>query len=140
MDIVGQKIINEYGTTLSPHEDLILKCIFEMGGKDIPMPELRIYIKEKYQKDYARTTLITFLSRMIQKGAVRTERRGRVSYVTTNYDRDKYVQTVLADIRDFYFDGDAAKMFEILWNSKTIEEKKPIKKSILDVIKENEEV
>lgn len=50
--------------TLSSTEELIMKAVWECG-QDAPVQELIRVLREKYGKDYARTTVVTFLLKLV---------------------------------------------------------------------------
>ena len=52
---------------LSVCEAPIMKIIWE-SNPDISVPELVKQLNEQYGKEYARTTVVTFLTRMARKG------------------------------------------------------------------------
>ena len=65
---------------LSPGESIIMKAVWDLG-QDVPVQELNRLLREKYGKDYARTTVATFLLKLSEKGFVRSYRKGRYAYV-----------------------------------------------------------
>ena len=77
---VCKKKIVEVGMReeLSVCEAPIMKIIWE-SNPDISVPELVKQLNEQYGKEYARTTVVTFLTRMAGKGYITTQRRGRIS-------------------------------------------------------------
>ena len=54
---------------LSACETLIMKVVWD-AKEDIAVQELIVQLKEQYGKDYARTTVVTFLGKMADKGCV----------------------------------------------------------------------
>ena len=51
---------------LSPCEALIMKLIWE-APQDIPVQELIDQLRDDYGKDYARTTVVTFVGKLDRK-------------------------------------------------------------------------
>lgn len=74
-------------------------------GEDISVPDLMIALKEKYGKDYARTTVQTFLLKMIGKGFVQIYRRGKLSYVHALKGEADYKAKLLQEEMDFWYQG-----------------------------------
>ena len=65
---------------LSASETNIMKAIWD-AKEDLSVPDLMEQMKVKYGKEYARTTVATFLLKLSGKGFVRTYRKGKLSYV-----------------------------------------------------------
>ena len=65
---------------LSACEAMIMKVIWDQKG-DISVPELIDLIQERYKRDYKRTTVVTFLTRLNGKGFISSRRAGRISYI-----------------------------------------------------------
>ena len=88
---VCKKKIVEVGMReeLSVCEAPIMKIIWE-SNPDISVPELVKQLNEQYGKEYARTTVVTFLTRMAGKGYITTQRRGRISYVHAIKSEQEY--------------------------------------------------
>lgn len=61
---------------LSPCEALIMKLIWE-APQDIPVQELIDRLRDDYGKDYARTTVVTFVGKLKDKRFVDTYRKGK---------------------------------------------------------------
>ena len=55
---------------LSTCETIIMKAVWDKG-KDISISELTEILKTKYNKDYKRTTIVTFILNLSAKGFVR---------------------------------------------------------------------
>ena len=62
---------------LSACEAMIMKVIWDQKG-DISVPELIDLIQERYKRDYKRTTVVTFLTRLNGKGFISSHRAGRI--------------------------------------------------------------
>lgn len=92
---------------LSNCEALIMKAIWE-AGKDISIPDLTTVLREKFGKDYKRTTVVTFLLRMSDKGYVHTYRAGRLSYAHALESQEDYKKELAQRETDFWFNGMAS--------------------------------
>jgi len=99
----------EEGRDLTSCETLIMKIIWDEEG-DISAIDLRRKLKERYGKDYSRTTLATFLLKMSDKGFVRNYREGRNAYVHAVKSEEEYKQEMLEDTKRFWFAGKAADL------------------------------
>lgn len=99
---------------LSGCEELIMKIVWEKGDNYLTTLELTKELLNRYGKDYARTTTVTMLQRLVEKGFVRTFRKGRVSYVVPQKDRDEYLKKYFKDAINLWFDGDKKKLDELL--------------------------
>ena len=94
---------------LSVCEAPIMKIIWE-SNPDISVPELVKQLNEQYGKEYARTTVVTFLTRMAGKGYITTQRRGRISYVHAIKSEQEYKQKLAPKEIEFWFHGRLAEV------------------------------
>ena len=98
---------------LSVCEAPIMKIIWE-SNPDISVPELVKQLNEQYGKEYARTTVVTFLTRMAGKGYITTQRRGRISYVHAIKSEQEYKQQLAQKEIEFWFHGGMAEFAQTL--------------------------
>ena len=98
---------------LSVCEAPIMKIIWE-SNPDISVPELVKQLNEQYGKEYARTTVVTFLTRMAGKGYITTQRRGRISYVHARKSEQEYKQQLAQKELEFWFHGSMAECAQTL--------------------------
>ena len=98
---------------LSVCEAPIMKIIWE-SNPDISVPELVKQLNEQYGKEYARTTVVTFLTRMAGKGYITTQRRGRISYVHAIKSEQEYKQQLVQKEIEFWFHGSMAEFAQTL--------------------------
>ena len=112
---VCKKKIVEVGMReeLSVCEAPIMKIIWE-SNPDISVPELVKQLNEQYGKEYARTTVVTFLTRMAGKGYLTTQRRGRISYVHAIKSEQEYKQQLAQKEIEFWFHGSMAEFAQTL--------------------------
>lgn len=113
------------GRDLSGCEKLIMKIVWD-AKEDISTPEIIEAIRIRYGKDYARTTVVTFVQRLMEKGFVTTYRKGRVSYVHAIRDEDQYKENILKHIEDFWFCGQPSSLLSALFRKS-----KPSQKEIM---------
>lgn len=112
------------GKDLSSCEKLIMKIVWD-SKEDISTPEIIDEIRLRYGKDYARTTVATFVQRLMEKGFVTTYRKGRNSYVHAIKDEQQYKENFLKHIEDFWFHGETSNLLSALCRKS-----KPSKKEI----------
>lgn len=112
---VCKKKIVEVGMReeLSVCEAPIMKIIWE-SNPDISVPELVKQLNKQYGKEYARTTVVTFLTRMAGKGYITTQRRGRISYVHAIKSEQEYKQQLAQKEIEFWFHGSMAEFAQTL--------------------------
>ena len=91
---------------LSPGETLVMKAIWETG-KDICIQDLVAVMKERFGRDYARTTVVTFVLRLTNKGFVSTYRVKKNSFVHAEKSEQEYRREIAARDMEFWFGGSA---------------------------------
>lgn len=78
---------------LSPSEGQIMRILWE-NEEAVQAFDLIDYIEERYEKKHKRTTLSSFLERLIHKGYVTTYRSGRYTYIQPIVTEDEYLQMI----------------------------------------------
>jgi predicted transcriptional regulator len=116
---VEQMNEQKIGREISGCETLIMKIVWD-AKEDIPTPELTKQLRERFQKDYARTTVVTFLQRLADKGFITTYRKGRIAYIHALKDEKSYTEKLVQDTESFWFDGDASKLVAALCHGKKL--------------------
>ena len=81
-------------TELSVCETLIMRQIWAYEG-DIPVQTLIVKLNEEYGKNYARTTVVTFLSKLKDKKFVETYRIGKMSFAKALRTEEDYRRKVI---------------------------------------------
>ena len=104
---------------LSASETTIMKAIWD-AGQDISIPDLIEVLRTDYGKDYARTTVVTFLLKLSDKGFVRTYRKGKLSYAHAIKSEADYRTKLLNEETDYWFDGNVSNLFSALCNSRRL--------------------
>ena len=104
---------------LSASETVIMKAIWD-AKEDISIPDLIDKLREEYGKDYARTTVVTFLLKLSDKGFVRTYRRGKLSYAHIMKSEEDYKAKLLSEEADFWYDGQVPKMVSALVSKRNL--------------------
>ena len=125
------EFLPEEDRKLSGSEAMVMKAVWD-AGEDISVPDLMIALKEKYGKDYARTTVQTFLLKMIGKGFVQIYRRGKLSYVHALKGEEDYKAKLLQEEMDFWYQGDPAQLVASLFRAgeMTEEDKEQIRRAL----------
>lgn len=98
---------------LSASETVIMKAIWDVGD-DISIPNLIEVLRTKWGKDYARTTVTTFLMKLTVKGFVVTYRKGKLSYVHAMKNEEDYKVRMVSEDRDFWFGGKVSSLMSAL--------------------------
>jgi len=104
---------------LSASETTIMKAIWD-AGQDISIPDLIDLLRTDYGKDYARTTVVTFLLKLSDKGFVRTYRKGKLSYAHAMKSEADYRTKLLNEETDYWFDGNVSNLFSALCSSRRL--------------------
>lgn len=104
---------NYLGKELSACETLIMKAIWDYK-EDIPLQKLLDTLRDKYGKEYARTTLATFLNRLIAKDFIETYRKGRVSFTHALKTEEEYKENMIQKEIDFWYGGDVSELLSVI--------------------------
>lgn len=106
---------------LSRSEEIVMKAIWDLSDapnsmvlESVLISDLREHLEKKYNKPYARTTVVTFLQRLGAKGAVTTYRKGRLGYVLPQYSQEEYEKLLLSRIVSFWYEGCKDKLIHQL--------------------------
>lgn len=96
-------------------ESIVMKIVWD-SKEDISTSEIIEQLKVKYNKNYARTTVVTFIQRLIEKGYVTRYKKGRASFIHPIKDLTQHQQKIVQEIDDLWFDGNAESFFSELCN------------------------
>ena len=119
---------------LSASETTIMKAIWD-AGQDISIPDLIELLRTDYGKDYARTTVVTFLLKLSVKGFVRTYRKGKLSYAHAMKSEADYRTKLLNEETDYWFEGNVSNLFSALCSSRKLTKEEILEiRSLLDDI------
>ena len=102
------------GAKLTEAESVVMRCIWNYEKEEIPFLTLIEELKDKYGKDYKRTTVRTFLFDLEAKGYAVVERRGKFSYVKPVVKKDEYKKVKAEEVLDIWFYGSAKKFISAL--------------------------
>ena len=104
---------------LTVSETTIMKAIWD-EGEDISIPDLIEKLRIEYGKDYARTTVVTFLLKLSSKGFVKTYRKGKISYAHAMKQEEEYKKKLLSEETDFWFQGSVAELMSALCSERQV--------------------
>ena len=93
-----------------------MKAIWD-AGEDISVSDLMATMKDQYGKEYARTTVATFLLRLSGKGYIDTYRNGKLSYAHAVITKEEYRKELAAKDVDFWFKGNTIDLLAALHES-----------------------
>ncbi len=94
-------------------EEMIMKCIWDYG-EEIPFLQIGKELKERFGKEYKRTSIRTYLFRLEDKEYLKVDKRGRNAYVYPIISEKEYRKEKVEDILDNWFDGSAKELFTAL--------------------------
>lgn len=100
-------------TKPSKSEMYLMKVIWD-AQEEVTLKYLRDELREKYDKDYARTTIATFLKRLEDKEYIHQERRGRYTYITPIKSEKAFKEAMMLDTMNIWFNGDLVNMFTFI--------------------------
>lgn len=98
---------------LTSVEEMIMKCIWNYG-KEMPFLQLGKELKEKYDKEYKRTSIRTYLFRLEEKGYLKVEVRKRRAYINVIIDKESYKKEKAGEILEEWFDGSAKELISAI--------------------------
>ena len=118
---MSEEIFDE-DKNLSEAETFIMKTIWDLGGDkgDVALGDLIETINTDHQKDYARTTIATFLLKLSSKGFVRTYRKGKLSFIRVLKGETEYRNRLMQGQKNFWFKGSMADMVTAMCESENI--------------------
>lgn len=119
---------------LSASETTIMKAVWD-AGEDISIPDLIEVLRTNYGKDYARTTVVTFLLKLSDKGFVRTYRKGKLSYAHAMKSEAEYRTKLLNEETEYWFNGNVSNLFSALCSTRKLTKEEIVEiRSLLDDI------
>ena len=98
---------------LSAAETLVMKAVWD-AQEDIAIPDLIDVLRNQFGKDYARTTVVTFLQRLASKGYVTTYRKGRISYAHALREEEDYKGNMIKEKASFWYKGSPSSLMASL--------------------------
>lgn len=99
---------------LTKAEEDIMRVIWNANKGAVSITEILETLREAKRKDYARTTLITILAKIIEKGYVETSRNGKNAYVYVKVPLEEYRKFAMRDMVERLFHGDVGAAENVL--------------------------
>ena len=97
---------------LTKCEKMVMKCIWSCE-KDINASGVRELLREVYHKEYAPTTISTFLLHLAEKGYVENYRLGVAYFYKPKIEEKEYIIFEMQEVLDFWLDG-AEEKWDVL--------------------------
>ena len=89
---------------LSECEELILRTIWK-NKEPLTMQEITEKVNQQYKRNWQAKTVSVFLHRIVQKGYLTAERKGRTFYYHPLVAEEVYRQQVISKCVDLWSDG-----------------------------------
>lgn len=108
---------------LTRTEEEIMRVVWNSEDETISMTDLLEELRKTKRESYARTTLVTLIGKIIEKGYVTTIRKGKSAFVCSKVKLEEYKAFVMNDMVDTLYKGDyeAAKYVIVqIQNQKTL--------------------
>ena len=116
----------------SDAETLIMKAVWDAGG-DIAVQELIGKLETEYGRKYQRSTVVTFIRRMVEKGFVRTYKIGKLSYAHAQIKEETYRDYILNRDLKLWCGGQPSDLISALVKSRSLSHEESVKiRSLLD--------
>lgn len=120
---------------LSECEQMVMKCIWN-SEEALGVQELTEIVNQKYGKTWKLQTVSTFLARLVKKGYLEMQRKGRTFFYKPAVKEDVYKKQLLTEQIRFWNGGNAAGLIrDICTNLKFSEKEKKEIKEIVDGMK-----
>lgn len=94
-------------------ERMIMKIVWN-SQDDITITQLSARLKTQFGKEYARTTVVTLMKRLADKGFLSTYRKGKNTYIHVEIKEDEYLPTFISDFVNMWCEEDASKFLYML--------------------------
>ncbi len=117
-------------------EMLVFRCIQE-AKQPISLVQIMDILEAKYQRDWKRSTVCTFISHLIEKGYVAGRREGRTFYYTSAINDKRFREEQMKQFLNFWFDGSVSEMLGTALSVKRIPKKESA--ALLEELKKLEE-
>lgn len=74
-------------------------------------------------KGWKAPTLISFLSRLEERGFIHSEKKGKERYYYTDANKEEYIRNVTFDFLERYHSGSFVKMMDLLYGKNSLSSK-----------------
>ena len=93
------------------------------NSKQLPVNTAYLMENVGKQKGWKAPTLISFLSRLEERGFLHSEKKGKERYYYTDTHMDEYVRSVTLDFLDRYHGGSFVKMLDLMYGKNSLSSK-----------------
>ena len=104
---------------LTQSQLLIMKCVWNQG-EDISYRELMNVLAKRFGRNYHRSTLVTFLQQMEDKGYITAYREGHFAYVHAMVSEEEFQREQARAEMNFWFHGKASTFLAAFYKSSGI--------------------
>ena len=89
------------------------------------MPVNTAYLMENVgkHKGWKAPTLISFLSRLEERGFIHSEKRGKERYYFSDTKKEEYIRSVTLDFLERYHSGSFVKMLDLMYGKNSLSSK-----------------
>lgn len=101
---------------LTASEALIMKAIWD-AGEDMAKMKLQEILKQQYGKDYAMTTISTFLMNLVNKGYIKIYRIGKQSYIHVRKSEEEFKESQILKQKKFWYSDKASDLICAVFKS-----------------------
>ncbi len=97
---------------LTDCEQIVMKSVWD-AGRDVSLVEIMAAVQERYERNWKRQTVSTFLLHLIQKGYLTSYRVGRVFYYHQEVELAGYKKQLTAEFLDFWYDNSLEELEKV---------------------------
>lgn len=118
---------------ISDCELVAMKCVWD-AGEPVTCAYVIEKLRDDYGRDYAETTVYTFLKNLKAKGFIESFKNG-ITYYKPKRELTEFRGSYLNKMVDFWFDGSVSNFLSALLDVKSLDEKeiKDVKKVIKNI-------
>lgn len=115
---------------ISECELVAMKCVWD-AGEPVTCAYVIDKLKTDYQREYAETTVYTFLKNLKTKGFIESYKKG-ITYYKPKRSLDEFRSAYMKKMLDFWYDGSIADMLSTLFEVHETDDKelKAVKKVV----------
>lgn len=120
---------------LTDCEEMVMKTVWD-AERELGLMDITQGVNEVCKKNWKPQTVSTFLARLVRKGYLKHDRRGRLFFYHILISREKYVAKRANEFIEFWNHGNAAEFLTALMEARNLktEEKEEMKKLLLNDI------
>lgn len=83
-------------------EKMVMSVIYD-EQKEMALRDVMAKANEKFNKKWKPQTVSTFLARLVRKGYLRSERKGRLTFYSPVYELNEYREKMCMEICNMFF-------------------------------------